>query len=125
MNAKDARKLATEMAPVQAEKDRLATIRQNALLEAERVKKAAEEQRKFDERYVEIIGQIEWAAKKGRTEAQIDFKYEDDKVNILKRLHLDGYKAYQSIRYYTAWNYRDEYPDSEYTAEQGIYKVEW
>jgi hypothetical protein len=126
MNAKEARKLATEMAPIQAEKDRIAAEEYKKYLLNEAAKKAAEEQRIFDERYAKIVGQIAWAAKKGKTEAQIDIDYGDNRLGVLKRLHADGYKAHQSKRYYTDhYTDGDGYPTESYTAEKDVYKVEW
>lgn len=126
MNAKEARKLATEMAPIQAEKDRKAAAVYAEYLLKEAAKKAAEEQRIFEERFEQITKQIAWAAKKGKTSVEVDREYKDDKVNILKRLHADGYKAYESKRYYTDhYTDGDGYPTESYTAEKDTYKVEW
>jgi len=126
MNASEMRKLAEEMAPIQAEKDRIAQEKYERRKAEEEARVAAEEQRKFEERYGFITGQIEWAAKKGRTTIDIDWKYEDDKVNILKRLHSDGFEARESKRFYedsrcTA----DGGPGDPFTVEQRTYKIEW
>lgn len=126
MNAKEARELATKMKPIQDEKDRIAEQKNKEYLAREAAKKAAEEKRIFDERFAKIAGQLEWAAKRGKTEAQIDIEYGDNILGVLKRLHADGYKAYESKRYYTDhYTDGDGYPTESYTAEKRIYKVEW
>ena len=126
MNAKEARKLAEEMKPIQDEKERKEKIALAKFLADKQAKEAAEEAQKFEDRYQTVLSQIGWAVKKGRMETDVDTAYGDDKLKILRRLHADGYKARESTRYWQAERCDcDGYVIEHYTASHPVYKVEW
>ena len=126
MRANEARKLATEMAPIQAEKERLAAEAERRYLAEQEARQQAEEAVRFEERYGKILGQIEWAAKKGLVVLNVDCDQSENKLAVLKRLHADGYKAYQTTRIAVTFTHDgDGYQNGRYTHDQPCYRIEW